>query len=257
MDMADVGAIAALLSLLSIPVALVAAWWSKRGTERSHDQWWRSQLGGAATEFLRATDALTETVKRLPTLAYELRGPLLQESSAAVVGAHAPLELIAPADLLPPAGQLRDQCRYLERVALDRAVLRCAISALEGDGASGWCCSCPTEEEPCDDEQHGAAWVAWELLTRWAGKEAEERRNDRDLLDFCLRESGTLSDAQIIQVLALADRCPAGWDRLIGGWARDPLMERVESAREDFVTAARAASLTDWRTAAAPSPARS
>ncbi|MGG7569377.1 hypothetical protein [Streptomyces sirii] len=268
MNMADMGAIAA---LLSIPVALVTAWWNKRSAERATDvaltagraqaaasltavrvqdraenaRWHRAQLGDAAAEFLRATDAFARTVKRLPDVEHELRRPLVWELAKAVEDAYAPLELITPTDLLSPAQQLRAGCRHLQRVALDRAVLRSAINALEtgwcpGSAETGWRSG---DVEDCTHEGHNAAWVAWDLLASWAGKEHEERRNDRDLLDFCLRDSGTLSDTQVDQALELADRCPSTWNQLIGGWLRDPLMDSAESAREAFVTAARTTTL--------------
>ncbi|WP_405814408.1 hypothetical protein OG241_07345 [Streptomyces sp. NBC_01390] len=275
MDMADTGAIAA---LLSIPVALVAAWWNKRSAERAtaaaltagraqaaasltavraqdraeNDRWHRAQLGDAAVEFLRATDALTWIVKRLPGVEHELRQPLVWEHAKAVEDAYAPLELITPTALLSPAQQLRACCRHLERVALDRAVLHSTIDALEagwcpGSAETGWCSG---DVENCTHEGHNAAWVAWDLLTSWADKEHEERRNDRDLLDFCLRDSGILSDTQVDQALELANRCPSTWDQLVGGWLRDPLMDSAESAREAFMTAARSTTLN----AATPTP---
>jgi hypothetical protein len=129
-----------------------------------------------------------------------------------------------------------------ERCALDRAVLRATIGALE----AGWC---PGDPEDCTDDRHSAAYVAWELLVEWARKDEEGRRHDRDLLDYCLRGSATLTEMQVAQALSLVDRCPAMWDQLIGGWVRDPLIERLESHRKSFVTAARAASL-----AAPPGP---
>lgn len=262
--MADMGAIAA---LLSIPVALATAWWNKRSAERAsdaalaagraqaagsltavrvqdrteHDRWHRAQLGDATAEFLRAVDALVRTVKRLPDVEHQQRQHLVREHAMAVEDAYAPLELITPTDLLSPVKQLRTSCRHLELAELDRAVLRSAINALQ----TGWrpgCAEtgrCAGDGENCTHEGHNAAWVAWDLLTGWTGKDHEERRNDRGLLDFCLRESGTLSDTQVDQTLELADRCPSTWNRLIGGWIRDPLMDSTESAREAFVTAAR------------------
>ncbi|MFI7100857.1 hypothetical protein ACIBK8_15980 [Streptomyces sp. NPDC050161] len=256
MDMADMGAIAA---LLPVPVAVVTAWWNKRSAERAADAtlstglnqaaasltvaglqgrneyktWHRTQLGSATAEFLRAVDALIRTVRRLPDIEHERRHLLLCERTEPVEKAYGPLELIVPAGLLPPTKELRAQCRHLEQLALDRAVLRSSLAALE----DGWC---PGNAETCEDPHHNSAFVAWEFLTGWANKEDEGRWRDRDLLDYCLRESRKLSDAQVDQTVALADRCPAAWPQLVGGWIRDPLMERAESAREAFVAAARA-----------------
>ncbi|MFE2145460.1 hypothetical protein ACFXA3_27615 [Streptomyces sp. NPDC059456] len=266
MDMADLGALAA---VLSVPAALVTAWWSKRSAERAADAaiaagrhqadaslevahvqgradgltWHRTRIDSAAAEFLRASDALIRTVKQLPGLAHEERHPLLFEHANAVGEAYPALELVAPADLLSSARALRLQCLRLERLAPDRAVLRAALAALEAE----WCPGsaeverCPGNPEWCEDSAHNAAFVAWEFLTDWASKDEEDRWRDRDLLDHCLRESMTMSAAQVEQTVALANRCPAAWPELVGGWVRDPLMERAESAREAFVAAARAA----------------
>ncbi|MGW7269405.1 hypothetical protein ACWGH5_02730 [Streptomyces sp. NPDC054864] len=254
--MAELGAIAA---LLSVPVAVVAAWWNKRGAERAasaallagqiqadasmsvvraqssseHSRRLHSSLGDASVEFLRASAALIRTVERLPSIEHDQRESLVASDALSLGAAYAPLELLAPPDLLAPAKRLLAQCRSLERLAGDRAVLRSAISALE----AGWC---PGDPDTCGDDHHGSAFVAWELLCQWADKDDEERWSDRDFLGYCLRTSATLSEAEVEQILALADRCPAAWPQLIGGWARDPLIERVTSHREDFVTAARA-----------------
>ncbi|MEE1807664.1 hypothetical protein [Streptomyces sp. BE133] len=265
MDMVDLGAIAA---LLSVPTAVVAAWWTKRSAEGAtsaallagriqadtaisavqtqsllhRDQQRHIALGSACMEFLSVSDALVSTVKRLPSLDHDERQALVAKHAIPIETRYASLELLAPPDVLTAAECLLSQCRLLERCALDRAVLRATISALE----AGWC---PGDPEDCTDDRHSAAYVAWEFLVEWARKDEEGRRHDRDLLDYCLRDSATLTEMQVAQALSLVDRCPAMWDQLIGGWVRDPLIERLESHRKDFVTVARAASL-----AAPPGP---
>ncbi|MGA4843634.1 hypothetical protein [Streptomyces sp. G45] len=265
MTMADLGALAALLSL---PVTVLAAWWARRGDERATDavlstghgqaaasltavrlqgelqgegereRWHRAQLHDAATVFLRAVDAFVRTVRALPGVAHDRRQALLDEHARAVDDAFAAVELTAPARLLPLAEQVRARCRALERRALDRAVLRCALAALE----EGWCQG-DDSPETCTDERHGSAWVAWDLLSTWADRTDEERRADRDLLDFCLRDSGALSDEQADLALALADRCPTGWDRLVGGLVRDPLLDDAAAVRAAFVGPVRSETL--------------
>lgn len=76
-------------------------------------------------------------------------------------------------------------------------------------------------------------------------KDDEGRWSDRGFLDYCLRDSAALSDTHVKQILALADRSPGAWPLLIGGWLRDPLIERIKSHREDFLTAARATTGTE------------
>ncbi|MEE4496385.1 hypothetical protein [Streptomyces sp. BE230] len=260
MDMVDLGAVAALLSVLT---AVVAAWWTKRSAEGAtsaallagriqadaaiaavqtqsfldRDQQRHIALGSACLEFLSVSDALVGVVKRLPSLDSNERQALVAKHAVPVETRYASLELLAPPALLAAAECLLSQCRLLERCALDRAVLRATVSALE----EGWC---PGNPEDCTDDSHDAAYVAWEFIIDWARKGEEGRRNDRGLLDYCLRNSATLTEMQVTQALRLVDRCPAMWDQLIGGWVRDPLIERVENHRKDFVDAARAASLT-------------
>ncbi|MFF1505371.1 hypothetical protein ACFVZR_37380 [Streptomyces sp. NPDC058316] len=260
MDMVDLGAVAA---LLSVPTALVAAWWTKRSAESAtsaallagriqadtaisavqtqsllqRDQQRHIALDSACMEFLSVYDTLVGVVKRLPNLDHDEREWLVAKHAIPVETRYASLELLAPPDVLTAAEFLLSQCRLLERCALDRAVLRATISALE----AGWC---PGDPEDCTDDRHSAAYVAWDFLVEWARKDEEERRHDRDLLDYCLHSSATLTEMQVAQALTLVDRCPAMWDQLIGGWVRDPLIERLESRRKDFVTAVRAASLT-------------
>lgn len=260
MDMVDLGAIAA---LLSAPTALVAAWWTKRSAESAtsaalltgrnqavaaisavrtqsllhQDQQRHISLGSVCKEFMSAADTLVSIVKRLPSLDHDERKVLLAKHAIPVETSYASLELLAPPDVLSSAEQLLSQCRSLEWIALDRAVLRATISALE----AGWC---PGDPENCTTDRHGSAFVAWELLVDWARKDEAGKNHDRGLLDYCLRDSATLTGVQVDQTLSLVDRCPAAWDLLIGGWVRDPLIERLESRRKTFVTTARAASLT-------------
>jgi hypothetical protein len=148
--------------------------------------------------------------------------------------AFGPLELLAPTELLPHAKALRKYCQTLERIALDRAVLRSAVRALE----SGWC---PLNAETCNHEHHVAAFVAWEFLLEWPGREDEERWRDRDLLEYLLQDSRCMAEDDVARVLEVVDRVPAAWSRMIGGPVRDPLMERFASLRTPFVEAARSA----------------
>ncbi|MGW0534362.1 hypothetical protein [Streptomyces sp. NPDC003032] len=259
MDIVDLGSIAA---LLSVPTALVAAWWTKRSAESAtsaalltgriqadaavsavrtqsllhQDQQQHIALGSACREFLSASDTLVSVVKRLPSLDHDERKVLLAKHAIPVETSYASLEFLAPHDVLTAAEHLLSQCRSLKWCALDRAVLRATISALE----AGWC---PGDPENCTTDRHGSAFVAWKLLVDWACKDEEGKDHDRGLLDYCLRDSATLAEVQLDQILSLVDRCPATWDLLIGGWVRGPLIERLETRRKTFVTTARAASL--------------
>ena len=152
----------------------------------------------------------------------------------AVKTALSPLELMAPPDLLRHAKALLKYCQTLEKLALDRTVLRTAVEALE----SGWC---PLDPETCDHDHHSSAFVAWQFLVDWSGREDEERWRDRDLLEFCLQDSRCMAEDDVSRVLAVADRCPPAWSQMIGGLVRDPLMEQFASLRTPFIEAARLA----------------
>ncbi|MFE6868855.1 hypothetical protein ACFVFS_20135 [Kitasatospora sp. NPDC057692] len=259
MTAAEIGALVP--AVLALPIGFLAAWWTRRSGERAaeatlsaaHSQAAAATAATAATDlrarseqesgqrraleeasvgFLRAADAFAATVQRLPGIGHDRRGAQLAEHGTAVESAIGPLELLAPPELIVPARELMDHCRRLEKLALDRAVLRPALKALE----DGWC---DEDAEECDHDRHGAAWVAWCLLTEWPTKNSEARRGERDLLEYCLDASERLSAEETARVLALADRCPASWPAMVGGFVRDPLMERLAALRAAFLDATR------------------
>lgn len=116
------------------------------------------------------------------------------------------------------------------KLALRRAVLRSAVSALEANWS-------PRDAELCEDPHHGSAFVAWELLARWGSLEDDERWEQLDFLQFVLQESRALTMEQIDQVLDMA-KSVACWDLMMGGWLRDPLLERFQAVRDEFADAA-------------------
>ncbi|MEU3693196.1 hypothetical protein [Streptomyces narbonensis] len=256
MDLVDLVAVAT--AFLTPPIAFLAALWARRSGRQSADATvvsGASQAHGSVTAarvqtrggielrqqaaladtsaaFLQASDALARTVEQLPSLAPEERPAQLAAHGMAVETTLGPLELLAPPELLRHAKALREYCRTLEKLALDRAVLRSAVQALE----AGWC---PLNAEICDNDHHGAAFVAWQLLVEWRDREDEERWADRGLLEYCLQESQCMTESEIAGVLAVVDRVPGAWSRMIGGLVRDPLMERFATLRAPFVEAAR------------------
>lgn len=244
---------------MSAVIALAAAWWNKQAAARGAEavllaghaqgevslkaahsqgqaeveQWARAELAAVCTELLRSAALLARTVKQLPTVPPERRHEVLAPYAEAVEAAYAPFDVLAPAPLQEAAARLRGYCTYLEKLAADRAVLRSAIDALD-EGM------CHGDVENCTDDRHGSSFVAWELLVGWAAKEDEQRWEDRGLLEFCLRESGALSHQDAVRVLALADRCAASlWDKMLGGWIHDPLLQAYEQHRDAFAAAAR------------------
>ncbi|MFB7609875.1 hypothetical protein [Streptomyces gardneri] len=256
MDLVDLGTVAG--ALLTPPIAFVAALWARRSGRQSADATvvsgvnqahgsvtaarvqtrgelelrQRAALADTSAAFLRASDALARTVEQLPGVVPEERHAQLAAHGMAVETALGPLELLAPPELLCHARALREYCRTLESLALDRAVLRSAVQALE----AGWC---PLNAEICDNDHHSAAFVAWQLLVEWRDREDEERWADRGLLEYCLEESQCMTESEIAGVLAVVDRAPAAWSRMIGGIVRDPLIERFTSLRAPFVETAR------------------
>ncbi|MEV6209595.1 hypothetical protein [Kitasatospora sp. NPDC051914] len=256
MNLADLGT--AVPAFLALPISFLTALWARRAGDRAasatltagldqaraaittarvqhqseHEARQQTALADASSAFLRAADALAATVQRLPDVDHNQRDTQLASTGMTVETTFGPLELLAPPNLLPCAKALLDYCRSLEKLALDRAVLRSAVKALE----SGWCY---LDAESCDHPHHSSAYLAWEFLVDWNGKEEEERWRDRDLLEFCLQDSRCLSDGETARVLALADRLPGSWSQMIGGFVRDPLMERFTSVRTPFVKAVR------------------
>ncbi|MFI1018160.1 hypothetical protein [Streptomyces sp. NPDC020965] len=258
MSVTDLGVVVA--ALLALPIGFLTALWARRSGERAadatvsaglsqagasitaarvqthggHQLRHHAVLAGTVSAFLCAADALARSVRHLPGVAHDQRSAQLAVHGMAVQTAFGPLELSAPPDLLPHAKALLEYCGTLEELALDRAVLRSAVETLE----SGWC---PLNAEICDDQSHQAAFLAWGLLCDWPGKEEEGRWSDRDFLKSCLQDSDCMPSDEAARVLALADRCPPAWSRMIGGFVRDPLMEGYTALRTQFVESARSA----------------
>lgn len=68
--------------------------------------------------------------------------------------------------------------------------------------------------------------------------EDEDRWAQLDFLQFVLQESHALTMEQIDQVLDVANSVVC-WDLMMGGWLRDPLLERFQAVRDEFADAAR------------------
>ncbi|CAM5424422.1 putative protein OS=Streptomyces griseomycini OX=66895 GN=FHS37_002250 PE=4 SV=1 [Streptomyces griseomycini] len=75
--------------------------------------------------------------------------------------------------------------------------------------------------------------MAWELLCEWGRLENEERWEKLDLLEFTLQERQALDAEQVKHVLEVVNNV-ASWDEMIGGFIRDPLMERFQAVRDEF-----------------------
>ncbi|WP_328541838.1 hypothetical protein OHT17_12020 [Streptomyces sp. NBC_00371] len=155
---------------------------------------------------------------------------LLEQKAAAVVEALSRVELLAPSAVAARARDVWAQCFTLERLALKRAVLRSAISKLEAN----WC---PRNAERCQDSHHASAFVAWELLVDWGRLEDEERWENLDFLQYVLQDSRALDSEHVEQVLGAAN-CVTWWSEMIGGWVRDPLLERFRAVRSNYVDVA-------------------
>jgi hypothetical protein len=183
----------------------------------------------AYTEFLRAADLLARTVRDLPAICYESRQHLLDQKATAMVEAQAAVAVLGPATITARAHDVLAQCLRLEELALRRAVLRSAVIALEAH----WC---PRNAERCEDPHHGSAFVAWELLAEWGRLEDEERWEKLDFLKFTLQESRAFTTEQMDHVLEVANSVTC-WDEMMGGWIRDPLLERFQTVRDEFVDA--------------------
>ncbi|GHH85967.1 hypothetical protein GCM10018793_56010 [Streptomyces sulfonofaciens] len=244
-------------AFITVPATLVAAHWTRRSMDRAADAAVAVGLGqseaavqaarlqgragrehaleserrAAYTRLLCAADLLVRTVRELPAVPHESRKALLDQKVTGVVEAQAGVAVLGPPSLTARARDVLEQSLGLEKLALRRAVLRAAVSALE----THWC---PRDAEVCEDPQHGSAFVAWELLSQWGSLEDEERWAQLDFLGFTLRESRALTAEQVDQVLDVANSV-ACWDLMMGGWVRDPLLERFQAVRDEFARAAR------------------
>ncbi|MFB7333592.1 hypothetical protein ACFC00_18325 [Streptomyces adustus] len=249
-------ATSALTAFIMVPATLLAAYWTRRSADRAADaavlagldqsqatvaaaqlqeRAGREQSLGCArrsayAEFLCAVDVLVRIVTELPEVPTATRRELLNQKATAVVEARAGVAVVGPPIVLSKAEEVAKQCAKLEKLALRRAVLRSAISALE----AAWC---PRNAEWCEDPHHSSAHVAWELLAEWGRMEDEERWENLDLLEFTLQESHALEVEQVRQVLDVANSV-AYWDEMIGGFVRDPLLERFQAVRDAFVDVA-------------------
>ncbi|MER6536800.1 hypothetical protein ABT215_23945 [Streptomyces sp900105755] len=239
-----------------MPATLLAAHWTKRSADRAADatvlvgldqsqatvaaaqlqeragreQSLECARRSAYAEFLCAVDVFVRFVTELPEIPTAARRELLNQKATAVVEARAGVAVLGPPIVLRKAEEVAKQCTKLEELALRRAVLRSAISALE----AAWC---PRNAEWCRDPHHSAAHVAWEFLAEWGRLEDEERWQKLDLLEFTLQESHALEAEQVRQVLDAANSV-AHWDEMIGGFVRDPLLERFQTVRDAFVDVA-------------------
>ncbi|MGY3340929.1 hypothetical protein ACVW0K_007028 [Streptomyces filamentosus] len=50
-----------------------------------------------------------------------------------------------------------------------------------------------------------------------------------------------MTEGEVAGVLAVVDRVPSAWSRMIGDFVRDPLLERITALLAPFVGAARSA----------------
>ncbi|MCX5094115.1 hypothetical protein OOK36_35690 [Streptomyces sp. NBC_00365] len=246
-------AVAALVTAL---VALIAAYWTRRSADRAADATVVAGLGQSQAavkaarlqeragrehtleserravyqDFLRATDIFARTFAELPDVPYPLRKNLLDQRATAVVEARAGVAVLGSPTAVAAAEELVGLCSQLEKLALRRAVVRSAISALEAN----WC---PRHAEWCQDPHHIAAHVAWGLLVDWGHLEDEDRWEKLDFLEFVLQDSHALEAEQIEQIRDVANNV-ACWSDMVGGWVRDPLLERFQVVQAGFVDAA-------------------
>ncbi|MFD7001553.1 hypothetical protein ACFWA5_36225 [Streptomyces mirabilis] len=251
-----VAATSALTTFITVSATLLAAHWTRRSADRAADatvlagldqsqaavvaaqlqeragreQSCENARRAAYAEFLSAVDVLVRIVAELADVPSAFRRELLDQKATAVVEARAGVAVLGPSAVLSQAEKVAKQCAELEKLALRRAVLRSAISALE----AAWC---PRNAERCQDPHHTSAYVAWELLAEWGSLEDEERWEKLDFLEFVLQESHALEAKQVRQLLDVANSV-AYWDEMIGGFVRDPLLERFQAVREDFVDVA-------------------
>ncbi|WP_405651934.1 hypothetical protein [Streptomyces sp. RK9] len=172
----------------------------------------------AWTVFLRASDAFADVVWRLGEIEARSRAEVLRSRSEALTEACAGLRVLGPECVVRHAEAVRERCARMERYAARRAVVRSALRALE----RRWC---PGNAEWCEDDAHGCAFVAHDMLERWGDRDGDERPDDLDFLEYLIRgsgvladdgapvESGVLTEDDLRRLLAVAGN-PVSWDHL-------------------------------------------
>ncbi|GHC80581.1 hypothetical protein GCM10010349_63130 [Streptomyces flavofungini] len=141
----------------------------------------------AWTAFLRTSDAFADVVWRLGELDARSRPEALRTRSEALTQACSGLRVLGPECVVRHAEAVRERCARMERYAARRAVVRSALRALE-------CRWCPGNAEWCEDDAHGCAFVAHDMLEGWGERDEDERPEDLDFLEYLIRQSGVLAD---------------------------------------------------------------
>lgn len=194
-----------------------------------------AQRSEAWTAFLCAADTFVGAVWTLADVAPEHRAEELRLRSEALTAACSALRMLGPEHVVRHAEAMRERCSRMERYAVRRAVVRSALQALY----ARWC---PGNAEHCESDAHSCAWLAHEMLEGWGDREDDERPDDLGHLEFLIRESGALRDADLARLLALA-RSPVCWELLAAepGWLRP--RTGYDEARDAFTAAVRDQSL--------------
>ncbi|WJV44631.1 hypothetical protein [Streptomyces flavofungini] len=200
----------------------------------------------AWTVFLRASDAFTDVVWRLGEIDARSREEVLRSRSEALTEACSGLRVLGPECVVRHAEAVRERCARMERYAARRAVVRSALRALE----RRWC---PGNAEWCEDEAHGCAFVAHDVLEKWADRDEGDRPDDLGFLEYLIRESGVLADDgapvesgvltedDLRRLLAVAGN-PVSWDHLVAEdrWLRP--RTGYDEERGAFIASVRALS---------------
>ncbi|MEU6917114.1 hypothetical protein [Streptomyces olindensis] len=190
-----------------------------------------AQRSEAWTAFLCAADAFVGAVWTLADVAPERRAEELRVRSEALTTACSALRVPGPDRVVRHAEAMRECCARMERYAVQRAVVRSALQAL----LAKWC---PGNAEHCESDAHSCAFLAHDMIEGWGDREDDERPDDLDHLQFLIKESGALPDADLARLLAVA-RSPVCWELL----AADPRWLRprtgYDEAREAFTEAVR------------------
>ncbi|MFD0417411.1 hypothetical protein [Streptomyces sp. NPDC127108] len=213
----------------------------------------------AWTVFLRASDAFADAVWRLGEIDARSRTETLRSRSEALTEACSGLRVLGPECVVRHAEAVRERCARMERYAARRAVVRSALRALE----RRWC---PGNAEWCEDDAHGCAFVAHDLLEGWGERDEDDRPDDLDFLEYLIRESGVLADdgapvesgvltEDDLRLLLAVAGDPVSWNYLVAEdrWLRP--RTGFDEERDAFIASARAFLAEGGRAGAGRTPA--
>ncbi|MFF9478099.1 hypothetical protein [Streptomyces sp. NPDC014733] len=197
----------------------------------------RAREQEAYEAFADAVRGFDRVLEGLPDLGVVERKTELDAAFTLVRRAHSAVTIRGASDVVVLADDVYAQCAGMERWALRAAAVRSALRALERQWCPGTEGRCEGDPERCTYDPHNSAIVAHAMVESWGGRDELDQAEDRSLLEFCLEESGALSEEQLVALRQELNRA-SSWDLLLGYGRRRPA-GRLREALAAFVSGSR------------------